>query len=455
MENTQQIPPSRNIIYLADTSGTAKWRLIFPTSAIECIGQQQNISITTTQIPILDPNYYKNLGNGSVTVQRWISTQHKNIFMNLLKPVCNNEQSWLIYEIDDVMAGSEIPFFNRGRRAYADKEVQENIRTMLTNADLVTVTTQRLKQFYVDHYGVAEENIVCIPNMILRSWFGDKYDPERKLQQFAKNKAKPRIAIVSSLSHFNIDNIREDKNGKGVWCDKQADGSVKYINEDKEEVKYEDTHPITDDFDEIANVVRDTVKDFQWVFVGNCPKQVEDLLEKKQVIYVPGQVIINYPSALYNLQLQAIVAPIKKIPFNFCKSPIKYLEACAIGVPLYATNCPPYSDVMDKKYLFDDEEDLKAKLLKLKYSSNAVYKSIIEDNWKWLNTPKTPEQTNSDFPLNSLWLDDNINLWVNRLRLRKNAMTISLENVAKQYDERKKKQEEALVLTDDGVVIEQ
>ena len=34
-------------------------------------------------------------------------------------------------------------------------------------------------------------------------------------------------------------------------------------------------------------------------------------------------------------------------------------------------------------------------------------------------------------------------------------MTISLENVAKQYDERKKKQEEALVLTDDGVVIEQ
>ena len=62
-----------------------------------------------------------------------------------------------------------------------------------------------------------------------------------------------------------------------------------------------------------------------------------------------GLPIMNYPSMLENLQLQAIVAPIAKTTFNFCKSFIKTMEAAAIGVPLFATNCLPYSRVMPRE----------------------------------------------------------------------------------------------------------
>lgn len=56
---------------------------------------------------------------------------------------------------------------------------------MLNAADFVTVTTDYLKNFYHEHYGVPLENIIAIPNLLPKWWFGDRYDPERKLKQFS------------------------------------------------------------------------------------------------------------------------------------------------------------------------------------------------------------------------------------------------------------------------------
>lgn len=67
---------------------------------------------------------------------------------------------------------------------------------------------------------------------------------------------------MSSLSHFNVDNVRQDKNGKAVREVKQKDGTSKWMREDNVEVKLEDTVKITDDFDDIADMVRATVNDF-------------------------------------------------------------------------------------------------------------------------------------------------------------------------------------------------
>jgi len=96
---------------------------------------------------------------------------------------------------------------------------------------------------------------------------------------------------------------------------------------------------------------------------------------------------MNYASKLENLNLQAIVSPIKKIEFNFCKSFIKTMECAAIGVPLFATNCLPYSRMMDSEQLYDTADELKSKLIKLKFASVGIYKSMIEKQWKWLNSP--------------------------------------------------------------------
>ena len=133
---------------------------------------------------------------------------------------------------------------------------------MLNTADFVTVTTDYIKQFYHQHYGVPLENIVAVPNLLPKWWFGDRYDPEAKLKQFSANKAKPRIGIVSSLSHYNVDNVMEDKNGLAARKRKKPDGTDVWINENGQEVAESELHKITDDFDDIAACVRDTVKDF-------------------------------------------------------------------------------------------------------------------------------------------------------------------------------------------------
>ena len=100
-------------------------------------------------------------------------------------------------------------------------------------------------------------------------------------------------------------------------------------------------------------MIRRTANDFQWVFFGYAPPKLTDLMEKKKIEYHQGVPILNYPSVIENLKLQAVVAPIKDMEFNRCKSHIKYLECCASGIPLFASNLLPYSGVMKREFLFD------------------------------------------------------------------------------------------------------
>ena len=57
-------------------------------------------------------------------------------------------------------------------------------------------------------------NIILLPHGEIKLEISN--DVDKKIKQFGKFKSKPRIGIVSSLSHFNIDNVREDKNGLAV-----------------------------------------------------------------------------------------------------------------------------------------------------------------------------------------------------------------------------------------------
>ena len=460
----------RNVVYLSDRSGTGAWREIWPLNQINCIAQSLGIQADYSQTPILDQNYYK--GMNSVTVQRWISDSQVAMVIKFLKPLMDANAGFLKYEIDDLMfdgtildetkrdfiekkygdiSKNSIPFFNRGRAAFEGKQVQSNIRTMLNAADFVTVTTDYLKEVYHDVYGVPLENIIAVPNLLPKYLFGDRYEPSKKVKQFekAKPKRKLRIGIVSSLSHFNIDNVRRDKDGKAVREQKQPDGSSKWINSDKVEVKFEDTSKITDDFDEIADVVRQTVNDFQWVFFGYCPPQIKDLADAKKVEVHGGLPIMNYPSMLENLQLQAIVAPIAKTTFNFCKSFIKTMEAAAIGVPLFATNCLPYSRVMPREQLFDDANELKKCLSQLQNMSSDSYKSMIERQWKWLNSPCKE----GDFNLRNYWLEDNLNIHIDMLRIRSKTLHISMSSFVQQYEARMKKEAENTLFKNENILI--
>lgn len=195
---------------------------------------------------------------------------------------------------------------------------------------------------------------------------------------------------------------------------KLADGSE--VDESKLEV-------IHDDIDEIADVVEHTADSFKWVFFGFCPPRFRKLLEQKKIESYGTTSILNYPNMLKRLKLQAIVAPLAKCEFNYCKSPIKYLECCAIGVPLLATRCLPYEGTVDDKMLFSTKDELEEKLNALKFMSNGAYKSLVEQNFKWLNSP----HEDGDFNISNCWLDDNMRIWYDLFRLRRKACHVSFD----------------------------
>lgn len=216
---------------------------------------------------------------------------------------------------------------------------------------------------------------------------------------------------MSSLSHYNVEGVRQDAQGRAVRQRKNPDGTLSWVREDGVEVEEKDTQYITDDIDDIVDCIRSTVNDFQWVFFGFCPPKLKDLVDKKKIEVHGGIAILNYPSAFYNLKLQAVVAPIKDMEFNRCKSHIKYMEAAALGVPLLASDQLPYNRVMPKKQLFSDSSQLKEMLMKLKFMSAGSYESIVESQWQWLNS----EHDEGDFHIRGYWLEDNLKIWTDLL----------------------------------------
>ena len=197
---------------------------------------------------------------------------------------------------------------------------------MLNASDFVVVTTNKLKEMMAQSYDLDEKKVVAIPNLLPHWWIGDRYDPERKVQQFNKNKAKPRIGVISSMSHYNL----EGRTG-------------------------EDGQLAKDDMDVIVDLIFSTVDEFHWLIIGAVHPKLVDFVKQKKIELVPCCPLLAYPSYIQRMNLQAVVAPLQDNEFNHCKSIIKYEECAALGIPLYASRILPYSTVMPDDQLFSDE----------------------------------------------------------------------------------------------------
>lgn len=195
-------------------------------------------------------------------------------------------------------------------------------------------------------------------------------------------------------------------------------------------------NPVKDDFDEISDAIRETVDDFQWIIFGCAPYQIRDLVEQKKVVCYGTTPILSYPSTLQHLQLQAVVAPLIDNEFNRCKSTIKYLECCASGMPLFASNVIPYKGVVPDQFLFSNPKELKDKLLKLKFSSNGAYQKMIDDNWKWLNSPRH----DGSFDLRDSWMESNLGIWMQQFCLPNKNGIIEQDNGETKDDKQEEKQ---------------
>lgn len=361
----------RNHHYLADTTGTGWWRHMFQINTMYCVQDQIGMQNTYSRLIDVAPNFYR--GMNSVWIQRWTTPDLYKLVKDFFVPVFKQTGTKLIYEIDDLTDANYIPLYNSGREAFVSVETQEAIKGMLQLSDYVVVTTQKLKEMMAKSYDLPMEKIKCIPNLLPHWWIGDRYDPERKVQQFNRYRSRPRIGVISSLSHYNMRNA--------------VDGDGK---------------PVQDDLDVILDLIRSTTQDFQWVILGgNVSPKIADLVSSGKVQSISTCPFLEYPSYIHNLQLQAVVAPLQDNEFNHCKSFIKYEECSALGIPLYASKMLPYVEVMPEDQLFSDSNELKSQLMKLKFGSAGAYGKRIAAQMNWLNSP-----TNSgDVVLNNWWLE--------------------------------------------------
>ena len=165
---------------------------------------------------------------------------------------------------------------------------------MVKIADHLVVATEEIKQ------AVKKYNpyITVIPNAI---------DPEIwKVKNKKWNDGKIRIGWMSSGSHFVDSPIIED-----------------IIQELIKEYPQVEFH--------IAGMVKNYEKGIRWIH------------HKGTTGYAP------FPKFYADLGIDIAIAPIKDIPFNRCKSNIKFLEAAMLEIPIVASDVAPYSCIQHGK----------------------------------------------------------------------------------------------------------
>ena len=197
--------------------------------------------------------------------------------------------------------------------AEKNAERLELVRACARNADAVSVTTDRLARVFAR----LNNNVMVWPNCI---------DPDLWKPVDVVKTNTVRISWQGGSSHYSDllevfpalgEIFKENAALHLVICGTEFKGCTKHIPADRIEF-----HP--------------------WVPVDAHP----------------------YKQAGLNVDIGVI--PLANNEFNPCKSPIKFLEYAALGIPVIASNIPPYSDVIDNMQtgiLYNDARDFREKLL--------------------------------------------------------------------------------------------
>lgn len=399
--NPTQPTRFRNVFIPGDTNGTGFWRFLAPVYCMNCFPSQAGIVNEVIHVPPGDPQWWMDVN--MVMVQRMTTPGQLN-FIRFLSSIRQVNGMTIVYNIDDCMHPDEIPMCNRGRDHYAREEVQKSIREMLHLCDFVLVTTSRIKQYYVEKYGVEEHKVMCIPNLLPKWWIGGKFDLQKKLDGFkTRKKSKIRVGVVSSASHWNCDKRRD------------ADGEV-----------------IRDDFDQIADCVRSTCNSVEWSIVGHMPWQIEDLCKQGKVKTHAPSAILAYPELLRSLDFDCIVVPCDpQSVFNQCKANIKWLEACALGVPVLCQDVPfAYSPYVPDRQRFKTQDQLKEMILDLARASEKKFQDIVQRQHDFLG--RSCEE--AGVKIKSWWLEDNLDIWVKICRIPQKLTLQKMEIMKRQRE---------------------
>ena len=331
--------------YYADYGGCGLWRMVWPEMLLNGY-QKAVINSLTVMVPI--PNIYGTLD--AVRIQRQASAQQYQ-FAEFLASQAKQYKFNLIYEIDDIIFPEDIPIYNMCRDGFIDPKLKENVTRIISMCNKFSVVSPYMRDYYADKLNIDPQKIIALPNYAPKFWLDRFYDHAQRMDNYARNKKKPRIGYCGSGTHFDVAN-------RTLY---------------------------NDDFSHVAQAVISTIDKFQWVFLGGLPPALKPYLQSGKVELFDWAPIYDYPAKMAELNLNAVVAPLAKNHFNNAKSNIKITEAGALGIPGVFQDLPCYQSLDVVRFTTGEEMVMRLlELLKDEQSySNAVIacRKIAEANW--------------------------------------------------------------------------
>lgn len=281
----------RVLNYYADYGGCGFWRMIWPEYLLNI--NHKIISSGMTQM-ILDLRFYQGLK--AIRFQRQ-ATSHQLMFVKELTKVRQQYGLRLLYEVDDIVFRQDIPDYNRCKDAFDNEEILKNILEIIGLMDEMTVTCQFMKDYYIEKTG--NKKITVIPNYAPKFWLDRYYNQTKILENFEKNKKRPRILYSGSGTHVDVLN----KTG------------------------------MKDDFNHVIEEIIKARKKFKFVWKGCFPLAVRPFIDNGEMEYVEWSPLANYPQGIVDTNSNVYFASLVDNIFNKSKSNIKMIEAGALGLP--------------------------------------------------------------------------------------------------------------------------
>jgi hypothetical protein len=342
-----QLP--RFLNYYADYSGCGHWRMIWPEQVMNA---HSKAVVHGTTVMNVDERYY--VQAKGVRIQRQATPQQLQ-FVKWLRQVADKNSFRLIYEIDDICFHEDIPDYNKYKTAFTDPAIRQSAQEMMEICDEITVTCPFMQDYYKSKTN--NKNVTVIPNFMPKFWLGGKSNINRTMESYDKNKRKPRILYAGSGAHFDVEN----------------------------RTKYRD------DFEHVNDVIRRTADKYQWVFIGAHPLPLRDLIQNGKVEFHPWKRLYEYGQGLYDLNVNLIVAPLQDNTFNRAKSDLKYIEACALGLPIVCQDICTYENAPIR---FKTGDEMIDQINNLKDRSR--YKSLCKKASQYADTRWLEDDRNID-----------------------------------------------------------
>ena len=226
---------------------------------------------------LYEPAEMERMQPDSLVVQRQMEWPQ----IEALERHARTSRAFRVFEIDDLI--TNLPH-KSVHKSTIHKDIAKRFRKAASLCNRLVVATEPLAKAYA-HF---TDEVVVQPNYLEAARWAH-------LQPARAERSKPRVGWAGGVGH-------------------------------------------TGDLELIADLVRDTAAEVDWVFFGMCPESLKPLVKE----FHTGVPLDQYPAKLAALDLDLAVAPLEDNAFNEAKSHLRLLEYGILGYPVVCSDLAPY-----------------------------------------------------------------------------------------------------------------